>query len=123
VCSSDLAREPALWEIDTSFAGFQWLQADSAELNVLAFYRKGNDGTRPVVCVANLAPVVRQDFALGVPVAGAWEELLNTDDARFGGSGVTSAPLHASLDERDGQPATVVLTLPPLAVRWLAPAR
>jgi 1,4-alpha-glucan branching enzyme len=117
------AREPALWEIDTSFAGFQWLQADSAELNVLAFYRKGNDGTRPVVCVANLAPVVRQDFALGVPVAGAWEELLNTDDARFGGSGVTSAPLHASLDERDGQPATVVLTLPPLAVRWLAPAR
>ena len=115
------ASEAALWEEDTSFAGFQWVQADSADANVYAFIRRGKKGTRPVLCVANLSPVVRQDYAVGAPVAGNWETLLNTDDAQYGGSGVDGAPVEATPTPHDRQPARLTLTLPPLSVRWLAP--
>jgi 1,4-alpha-glucan branching enzyme len=116
------AAEGALYEEDTSFAGFQWIQADSADVNVYVFVRRGKKGTRPLLCVANLSPVVRHDYAFGAPVDGTWETVLNTDDARFGGSGVDGAPVEAAPTPQDKQPARLVLTLPPLSVRWLVPA-
>lgn len=116
------ASEGALHELDFSPGGFQWVQADSADENVYAFVRRGQQAWREVLCVANLSPEVRHDWRVGVPAGGWWAELLNTDDAAFGGSGVDSGlPRKAEPRPWNGQPGSLSLTLPPLAVVWLAP--
>ena len=113
-------QEGSLFESDFSPQGFQWVQADAAADNVYIFVRRGHNAWREVVCVANLSPIVRQ-WRVGVPGGGWWAEILNTDAAEFGGSNVVNAPLKADHKSWDGQPASVVLTLPPLGVCWLAP--
>jgi 1,4-alpha-glucan branching enzyme len=98
------------------------VQADCADENVYSFIRRGKNAWRELLCVANLSPVVRRDWRLGVPAGGWWGEVLNTDAAQFGGSGVGSGlPLKAEPKPWDGQPGSIVVTLPPLAVLWLAP--
>ena len=73
--------EPALWEVDFSHEGFVWIEPNDAMNNVLAFARVSKDGERQVVCIANLAPVPRESYRVGLPQGGAWTELLNTDSA------------------------------------------
>ncbi|MFE5690774.1 1,4-alpha-glucan branching enzyme, partial [Streptomyces sp. NPDC056512] len=75
----EYAAAPALWERDTTPAGFSWITADAADDNVLAFLRFAADGT-PLLAVCNFSPAVREDYRLGVPdsVPG-WSEVLNTD--------------------------------------------
>jgi len=73
-----------------------------------------------VVCVANLSPVVKE-WRVGVPGGGWWAEILNTDAAEFGGSNVINPPQKAEHKAWDGQPASLVIKLPPLAVSWFAP--
>ncbi|GAA4683229.1 1,4-alpha-glucan branching enzyme [Streptomyces chumphonensis] len=114
---------PALWERDTEPAGFAWVEADAADDNVFAFLRFAADGT-PLLAVSNFSPVVRHAYRLGVPDGvPAWREALNTDAARYGGSGVEvpeavrSEPVTAQ-----GRPSSIALTLPPLATLWLRPA-
>jgi 1,4-alpha-glucan branching enzyme len=94
--------------------GFGWLVGDDAEGNVIAFVRWDDDGGgRPVVCVANLSPVVRTDYALALPRGGTWQEILNTDAEIYGGSGVGNGGwIHADDLGR------VAITLPPLAVLY-----
>ena len=113
-------QEGALFESDFWPQGFQWVQADAAADNVYIFVRRGHNAWREIVCVANLSPIVRQ-WRVGVPGGGWWAEILNTDAAEFGGSNVINAPLKAEARSCDGQPASVVITLPPLGVCWLAP--
>ena len=106
---------PALWQCDTRPEGFRWVAVDSADDNVLAFLRYDAEG-RPLLAVSNFSPVVRQDYGLWVPGdVVAWEERLNTDDRRYGGSGVTNPD---PIKPEDGR---VRLTLPPLATVWLTP--
>ena len=113
--------EPALFELDGDPAGFQWVQVESADVNVLAFLRRS--GERHVAAIANLSPVPRHGYRLGLPRAGEYREVLNTDAAEYGGSGVgNSGSVQAEPVAHDGQPASAVLTLPPLGVVWLAPA-
>lgn len=117
--------EPALWEVDFEPDGFQWLEAGDADNNVIAFLRRSRaagDRARLVVAVANLSPVVRYGYRLGLPRPGRWRELLNTDSALYGGSDVGN--LGAVLAEPipwHGQEHSAALTLPPLAVLWLVP--
>jgi 1,4-alpha-glucan branching enzyme len=120
------AATPALWRRDTDPAGFAWLAADAAEDNVLSFARFDDEG-RPLVCVCNFAPVVRRGYRVGVPdhdPGGAgWREVLNTDDARYGGGGVGNpAPVQPAAVPWQGRPVSLELTLPPLATIWLRPA-
>jgi 1,4-alpha-glucan branching enzyme len=115
--------DPALWEIDFSHEGFRWLEPNDALNNVLAFMRLPRDGERPLVCVANLSPVPREGYRVGVPRAGGWTELLNTDSTYYGGSGIGN--LGEVTAEKRGwheQPFSVELTVPPLGVLWLRPA-
>ncbi|MFD8609826.1 1,4-alpha-glucan branching enzyme [Streptomyces sp. NPDC059631] len=114
---------PALWERDAHPDGFEWITGDAADDNVLAFLRRAADGT-PLLAVSNFSPVVRHDYRLGVPAeVPAWRETLNTDATRYGGSGVTHPdPLTPSPTPWHGRPASVRLTLPPLATVWLSPA-
>ena len=115
-----LRGEPALHELDFSGEGFEWIEADDAELSVYAFVRKGRDGAAPVLVVSNFTPVPRENYRLGVPRAGRWTELVNSDAREFDGSGwgnlgaVDSAPVPSH-----GRPQSVVLSLPPLSTLYL----
>ena len=96
------------------------IDTESAELNVIAFMRCGIDDT--LVCVANLSPVPRTDYRLALPHAGRWLEVLNSDAAVYGGSGKGNLGAVEALSEpHRGLAASVVLTLPPLAVVYLVP--
>jgi 1,4-alpha-glucan branching enzyme len=113
--------QPALWQRDTTPDGFRWIDGGDADSNVASFLRFGSDG-RPLACVANLSPVVRDGYRVGLPSGGEWRELVNTDDVAFGGSGVTNGAVSATNDSAHGLDFSVPLALPPLGVVWLSPA-
>jgi 1,4-alpha-glucan branching enzyme len=114
--------EPALWERDFTPDGFWWLEPNDGDSNVIAFVRATEHGHRVLVCIANLSPIVRQGYRLGLPRGGGWREVLNSDAQAFGGSNVgNGGVLHAEEYEWHGQTSSVALTLPPLGVLWLAP--
>ena len=77
---------PALHQLDADGRGFRWISHEDAAQSVLSFERRSRDG-QVVVVVVNLTPVVRHDYRIGVPSAGAWREIINTDNAAYGGSG------------------------------------
>jgi 1,4-alpha-glucan branching enzyme len=114
--------EPALWELDFDPIGFWWIEANAADDNVFAFARRDREGDRMIVFVANLSPVPRHNYRLGLPRSGVWRELVNTDSGYYGGSdvgnlgGVTAEPIGWS-----GQPFSAEFTLPPLGALWLVP--
>ncbi|WP_256839545.1 1,4-alpha-glucan branching protein GlgB [Ornithinimicrobium faecis] len=117
---------PALWQLDHKGSGFQWLDADDSRGNTFSFVRYGTedaDGERPVlVAAANFSGSPRT-VRLGVPRAGRWHEVVNTDADHYGGSGVGNmGSVTASDQPHQGQPHSLTLTLPPLGVLWLVPA-
>jgi 1,4-alpha-glucan branching enzyme len=116
-------EEPALWEVDFSSDGFRWLEPNDAMNNVFAFMRMSRDGERELVCIANLAPVPREGYRVGLPRGGDWEELLNTDSVFYAGAGMGNM---GRVTAEDGgwhdQEFSATLTLPPLSVIWLRPA-
>jgi 1,4-alpha-glucan branching enzyme len=126
--------EPALWTGDFTPEGFRWIDANDADQSCYSFLRlplgAGEDGdehehgARPVACLANLTPIPRYGYRVGLPEGGEWEVLLNSDAECFGGSGTDVGPVLAAEDrEWHGLGHSVVLTLPPLGIVWLAPTR
>ena len=114
--------EPALWEADFSHEGFRWLEPNAAADNSLAFARVSADGERWLVCIANLSPVVREEWRVGLPVGGRWREVVNTDSRFYGGSDVGNGwGVEADGEPWMEQPSSALVTLPPLATIWLAP--
>jgi 1,4-alpha-glucan branching enzyme len=112
--------QPALHEVDFDPRGFRWLEANDAANNVLAFARVDDRGENPVVCVLNLAPVPRYEYRVGMPKCCRWRELLNTDSAFYGGSGVGNlGGVEAEPVPWHDQPFSAQLTLPPLGAVWL----
>jgi 1,4-alpha-glucan branching enzyme len=108
----------ALHARDCDPSGFEWIDFDDRDNSVLAFLRK--DGDARVLVVLNFTPVPRYGYALGVPVAGRWSEILNTDAAELGGSGVGNLGGVDALEvAHRGWPASVALTLPPLGAVYL----
>jgi 1,4-alpha-glucan branching enzyme len=126
---------PAVWERDHEATGFQWLDADDAEHSVYAFLRWANGGAHAVACIANFTPVPRPGYRVGLPWAGNWNRVIDTDHALFGGSGYAASTYDGvtpfsdavviSTDETmwQGQRCSALLDLPPLAVVWLAAHR
>jgi 1,4-alpha-glucan branching enzyme len=115
----------ALWTTDSTPEGFSWIEANDAPGNVLSFLRHGigPDG-RPTVlaCVANFGGTPNRDYQVGLPFAGRWREVLNTDAEIYGGSGVGNiGAVEAEQRVWHGRPAAAVLQLPPSGVLWLAP--
>jgi 1,4-alpha-glucan branching enzyme len=113
---------PALYEVDFESSGFRWLEPNDAAGNVLAFARLDAKGEKPVVCVLNLSPVPRYDYRVGMPASGRWRELVNTDSAYYGGSGVGNlGGVDAEAMPWHDQPFSALLTLPPLGAVWFVP--
>jgi 1,4-alpha-glucan branching enzyme len=116
------AAEPALYAADFTPDGFRWIDANDSDQSVYSFLRFDPAGSgRPIACVANLTPVPRHGYRLGLPVAGRWVEVLNSDAAAFGGSGIGSGEAWTDEVAWHGHPQSVALTLPPLGIVYLAP--
>ena len=116
--NSGYRNNPALWQKDVMTDGFQWLIGDDGAGNTLAFARWAEDGSC-LISVTNFSPVPHEHYRLPVPANGKWHEILNTDDPRYGGSGVTNSSLQLLKEEHRGQPFSIVMKLPPLATVWL----
>ena len=118
-----LREEPALYERDFEPGGFWWLEANDASSNVFAFARASSDGSRLLVCAANLSPVPRERYRIGLPRAGHWVEVLNTDSPGYGGSGLGNPDgVEAEPVPWHGQDTSAEVALPPLGVIWLVPS-
>jgi 1,4-alpha-glucan branching enzyme len=117
------ASEPALHRLDGAPDGFRWVDGTDADHSVLAFLRLGGAGTRPMLAVISFTPVVRANYAIGVPLGGRWTEVLNTDAEVYGGSGVGNlGGLDAKDEPHDGFAHRLEVTLPPLgSVFFLGP--
>jgi 1,4-alpha-glucan branching enzyme len=115
-----MRAEPALHRRDSSQGGFAWINGGDVEQSVVSYLRRSGDAADDVAVVLNFTPVPRHNYRVGVPHAGAWRELLNSDAARFGGSGqgnlgeVTTAPVPLN-----GHMHSLTLTLPPLGALFL----
>ena len=111
-------EQPALWSQDNAAAGFGWL-ANDPQRNVVAFVRWSASG-EAVACLVNFGGNPVGPYRVGLPFAGRWDEILNSDAADFGGSGVGNfGGVTAEPQPWGDQPASVELTLPPLAALWL----
>jgi 1,4-alpha-glucan branching enzyme len=118
-----LIRKPALHELDTSPEGFSWIDCNDHEQSVVSFLRRGKDPEDFLVFVVNFTPVVRYGYTIGVPRAGTYTEILNTDAAAYGGSNVgNEGHVTAVAEAKHGFPFSVSLALPPLACVVLEPA-
>ena len=114
-------RLPALHARDCEPEGFRWLVVDDAGQSVFAWLRLAPDAG-PVVCIVNFTPVPRADYRIGLPQAGRWVEVLNTDATAYGGSGLGNlGAVTAEAVAAHGQPASAAFLLPPLAAVWLVP--
>jgi len=111
---------PALFEIDFDAHGFEWIDWNDRENSVFSWIRRDRQGNH-VVCAANLTPVVRHGYRLGVPSQARYDVAINSDDPAYGGSGAAIDITRASMGAHD-RPHAVELTLPPLATVILAPA-
>ena len=108
---------PALHELDTHPEGYAWVEPNDSEQSVLSFLRKGHSSGDTVVFVANFTPVPRHNYRVGVPMAGHWQEILNSDAPIYGGSGQGNiGGVNTSPVSSHGQPRSLVLTVPPLGI-------
>jgi 1,4-alpha-glucan branching enzyme len=112
-------EQPAMYSKDNSPDGFSWIDANDAIGNVFSFLRWGSDGSG-IACVANFSGRPHENYRLGLPFAGRWHEVLNTDAESYGGSGVGNLGLVTATDQPwHGRPASAVLRVPPSGVLWL----
>ncbi len=117
---NEVYREhPALWALDHDSAGFEWLDGGAAEQNVVSFLRRDGAG-QTLACLVNFAGVAHHDYRVGLPFAGRWRELLNTDADLYGGSGEGNLGGVTAADTPwAGRPASASITLPALGAIWL----
>jgi 1,4-alpha-glucan branching enzyme len=113
-------HEPALYRLDFEPAGFQWIDANDNENSVFSFVRLDRDGREVMVVVLNFTPVVRTGYRIGVPHAGDYAEVLNSDATIYGGSGVgNEGSVSSEFVEAHGRPQSLRLTVPPLSALYL----
>jgi 1,4-alpha-glucan branching enzyme len=120
-----LYREnPALHQVEFDYNGFDWIDCNDADNSVLAYLRRGKERGNHLVVLCNFTPQPRYGYRVGVPEERFYKEVLNTDDRKYGGSGVTNPPGRQSVSMRwHNQPFSLELTLPPLGVVTLKPVR
>ncbi|WP_237151985.1 1,4-alpha-glucan branching protein GlgB [Oryzibacter oryziterrae] len=117
--------EPALHARDHEPGGFQWVVADDAEHSTFAFIRWGFEADAPCLVLCNFTPVPREGYRVGVPRAGTWQEVLNSDAEIYGGSNTgNKGQQKAKAKKSHGMAQSLELTLPPLSIvvmKWVSP--
>jgi 1,4-alpha-glucan branching enzyme len=112
-------EQPSLWSRDNDPGGFEWIDAGDAEHNAVSFLRWDSHGN-PIAVLMNFGGNPVGPYRVGLPFAGIWDEILNTDASEYGGSGVGNfGAVEASDVPWAGRPASAEVTLPPLAGLWL----
>ncbi len=112
--------EPALHELDFEPGGFEWVVCDDPDQSVIIFLRKAKDPAQSILVACNCTPVPRIGYRVGVPRAGLWTELLNSDAHDYGGSGWGNwGGIRADSEGAHGRPFSLSLTLPPLGMVFL----
>jgi 1,4-alpha-glucan branching enzyme len=107
--------EPALWQEDDSYDGFEWIDFHDADNSVVSFVRKSREGEM-IVFIVNATPMVRHNYRLGVPRAGFYREIINTDADTYGGGNVGNLGGIQSEDRQwMGREHSILIQLPPLA--------
>jgi 1,4-alpha-glucan branching enzyme len=110
-------REPALYEVDYHWEGFRWIDIHDVEASVISFLRYSRGRGEFLVFCCNFTPVPRHNYSIGVPEAGFYKEVFNSDAAMFGGSNMGNlGGLGAEPSPMHGLPARMSVTLPPMAV-------
>ena len=116
--------EPSLYEVDFEWEGFEWIDFHDADHSVVAFLRRARDPNNHLVVVCNFTPLSHAGYRIGVQEPCFYREVLNTDDAIYGGSGVTNAPGRQAVPVPwQNQPCHIETTLPPLGVAIFKPER
>ncbi len=110
---------PAMWQVDYSWEGFQWIVPDDNQQSVVIFLRRDAAG-KMVLIACNFNPVLRENYQLGVPVAGTYKELISSDDVKYGGSGVHNAPVRSVKGAMHGFDQHISITLPPLSTVYFS---
>ena len=106
----------ALWEIDFNYDGFEWISSDDSENSILSFVRKGEEADEFIVCVFNFTPVERHNYRVGVPKSGVYEEILNSNNDDYWGSGIVNEEkIKSEKYEHDGRKHSIEITLPSLS--------
>ena len=109
-------EHPTLWQRAFDSDGFEWIDADNADQSIISFIRRGDDPKEDLVILINFDVNAREDFRMGVPEWGVYEEVFNTDNERFGGSGVINTGKIKCQDEPwNGREQSIVVRVPPLA--------
>jgi 1,4-alpha-glucan branching enzyme len=110
---------PTLHARDCEGEGFRWIVVEDASQSVVAWLRFGGDGDLPLAVVCNFTPVPRTGYRVGLPAAGRWREVFNSDAVDYGGSGMGNlGRIEATPVPSHGLPASAIVTLPPLAALY-----
>jgi 1,4-alpha-glucan branching enzyme len=110
-----LKDQPALYEKNFEWSGFEWIDGGNTEQSILVYARKGNNPDDELIVALNMTPNVHYGYRIGVPTAGSWDEVYNSDDKQFWGSGVINSQEILSEDVSwHGKPVSINITLPPL---------
>ena len=109
--------EPAMHQVDFSWEGFEWINFRDVDKSIIAFERRAADSTPRLVVICNFTPIPRSGYRVGVPFAGFYTEVMNSDAAAYGGSNVgNSGGLPSDPIPWDKRPHSILITLPPLGV-------
>ena len=115
-------NEKSLYELDFDEKGFKWIDCDDSKNSIISFIRYGCDKQNPLFFIFNFTPNVHYGYQIGVPIKGAWQEILNSDAKEYAGSGIGNNGRVESVDQPSHDyPASLVLTLPPLACLCFKP--
>ncbi|GIK72008.1 MAG: 1,4-alpha-glucan branching enzyme GlgB [Chloroflexota bacterium] len=115
-------HEPALYEVDYSWEGFQWIDFTDADQSVISFQRRAKEPSEMLIFVCNFTPVVRESYRIGLPISGVYREVLNSDWTIYGGSGVANTePIIAQDLPWQNCKYSAPIRMPPLGVFVLKP--
>jgi len=109
---------PAFWQQDTSWDGFEWAALDDNTNNIISFFRIDADGNK-ILAVSNFSSVLQEDYRIGVPDGGTYTEVFSTDRAEFGGSGIENGKVKTVKGDMHGHKQCLKLTLPPFSTIYL----
>ncbi len=110
-------EEPAMYQHTFDHRGFEWVDYGDRENSVIAYMRKGDRREDTLIVICNFTPEPRELYRIGVPTRGTWKEIFNSDDSKYGGSGLLNQPLlHTSPVKYHGNDYSITITLSPLAV-------